>query len=68
MDATGTEGLDRGALMREVRSYLRAVEIFRTEGHEPHWQVEQHVPRTAPPRTPDLHLRVCDAFSRLDPG
>ena len=68
MDATGTEGLNRGVLMREVRSYLRAVETFRTEGHEPRWQVEQHVPRTAPARTPDLLLRVCDAFGRLDPG
>jgi hypothetical protein len=68
MDAPGNERLDRGVLMREVRSYLRAVEAFRTEGHEPRWQVERHVPRTAPPHRPELRLRVCDGFGRLDPG
>jgi hypothetical protein len=65
MDA---EDVDRSTLMREVQRYLSAVETFRAEGHEPSWRVEQHLARTATPRTPELRLRVCGSSGRLDPG
>lgn len=68
MDAAGNEDLDCGALMREVRRYLSAVETFRAEGHEPRWRVERHVGRVPGPRAPELLLHAAEAFTRLDPG
>jgi hypothetical protein len=39
---------DLDQLMREVGSYLRAVDVFRAEGLEPTWRSEQTVPREPP--------------------
>jgi hypothetical protein len=39
---------DLDLLMREVRSYLRAVDAFRAAGHEPTWLGEETVPREQP--------------------
>jgi hypothetical protein len=68
MDAAGTEDLDCGVLMREVRRYLSAVETFRAEGHEPRWRVERHLGRAPVPRAAELLLAASEGFARLDPG
>jgi hypothetical protein len=33
--------IDFDGLMVQVRRYLEAVDVFRTQGHEPHWRPER---------------------------
>ncbi|HEX3056840.1 MAG TPA: hypothetical protein VHP82_11960 [Gaiellaceae bacterium] len=58
---------DADRLIREVQRYLRAVEAFRAEGHEPSWRAEQPAPAGTPsPRR--LLSGSTTALGRLDPG
>ncbi|HEY6584017.1 MAG TPA: hypothetical protein VIZ29_04140 [Gaiellaceae bacterium] len=46
-------------LADEAQLYLAVVEVFRAEGHEPHWQPEWLVPPVQRPRsTPAKPLRL----------
>jgi hypothetical protein len=38
-------GSDAKALIDEIRRYLAAVDAFRAEGREPHWQAELDLPK-----------------------
>jgi hypothetical protein len=57
---------DLDLLMREVRRYLRAVDVFRAEGCEPSWLPEQTLPPGAPPPRP--LPASAQLLARLDPG
>jgi hypothetical protein len=58
---------DVDLLMREVHSYLRAVEAFRAEGHEPCWLPEP-LGLPAPPAPARRLSGTSEFLARLDRG
>jgi hypothetical protein len=47
----------RSALALEAQRYLDAVELFRSEGCEPHWAPERRTRNSRPASGPAAHRR-----------
>jgi hypothetical protein len=54
MTTLGLDRLEAGRLVREAERYLRAVDAFRAEGHEPRWAPEWLTAADAVPVGPGL--------------